>query len=297
MKIANDLSNSELEESIRELGTNNTTNFPATLLNDDSSEEEAAASFLDEDEEENDTTDIVPITSPVANLLSKYYSPKELQSIQRSISPEKAAALHQSMLNISTGAYSSIPRICHGKTCKSSHACPFVKQHVETQFIGNKCPIEIMLIDEWRGQYMDLIKQNNIDQDNIVVHNYINELIECDIVTMRMNHYIALEGEVVDTVFVINPKTGDPETTPAQNVAFMIKAFVSTRKEKAMQALIATPYWKAKMASKDDNKQSEASKAAEILKRAKEVQKQRHSEETIQDVSYSVVSDGDEPIY
>ena len=47
-------------------------------------------------------------------------------------------------------------------------------------FIGNKCPIEIMLVDEWREQYLDLMKQNEIDYDNIVVHNYINELIECD---------------------------------------------------------------------------------------------------------------------
>ncbi len=187
MKIANDMSNEELEESIRELGTNTTKCLPN--VPDEPKEERHETMFYGEsDKNEIEASITTPITSPVATMLSKYYSQTELANIQSAITPEKAAALHSSMLNISTGAYSSIPRLCHGQSCKSAHACPFVKNRVETNFIGNKCPIEIMLVDEWRGQYLELMKQNEIDADNIVVHNYINELIECEIINMRMNH-------------------------------------------------------------------------------------------------------------
>ena len=147
--------------------------------------------------------------------------------------------------------------------------------------MGSKCPVEIMLVEEWRNQYVQLMEENNIDYKNIVVNNYINELIECDVISMRMNHYIGGKsddggGEIVETVFVINPKTGDAEKTNTQNIAFMVKAFVSTRREKAIQALMASPYWKAKFAKNGENKDKDST--AEMLERARKVQKQRNSE-------------------
>lgn len=52
------------------------------------------------------------LTQHAADILSKYYSDSELAMLDSSFTPEQANKIHTSIMNMSTGAYSSIPRIC-----------------------------------------------------------------------------------------------------------------------------------------------------------------------------------------
>lgn len=195
------------------------------------------------------------LTNFTKNALAKYYTDAELAELDREIPKEVANKIHQSMINLTTGAYSSIPRICLGRRCPSQHACPFMQSSLESRILGKKCPVEIMLVESWKEEYDQLIRENNQDPDQIVIRNYVYQLIECDVVAMRLNHYLGNTpehggGEITESPFVVNPKTGSLEYQKTENIALSIKVFVNSRREQAIKALIASPFWKKKMADK-----------------------------------------------
>lgn len=231
------------------------------------------------------------LTNFTRTALSKYYSEDELDELDKDIPKEVAAKLHQSMLNLTTGAYSSIPRTCTGRRCPSFHACPFMKASMEQNIIGKKCPVEIMLVEAWKEEYDILIRENNQDPDQIVIRNYIYQLIECDIVSMRLNHYLGSTpenggGEIIDSPFVVNPKTGALEYQKTENVALSIKGFVNSRREQAIKALMASPFWKKKMSDKTGTDDLNAN--IDLFARAKEAGLYNSPEREAQ---YTVVDD------
>ena len=85
------MSNDELEASIRELGTNNTKCLP-TEANDDTDVSEILESNDSNENEDEEKAVSTHITSPVAAMLSKYYSPAELNAIENAITPKGGCA-------------------------------------------------------------------------------------------------------------------------------------------------------------------------------------------------------------
>ena len=80
---------------------------------------------------------------------------------------------------------------------------------------------------------------------------------------------------MVDNIFVINPNRRCRNNL-TQNVAFMIKALFQLEK-KAIQALIASPYWKVKLASKDEKGESEGAKPQPFLNVQRSTEKERQT--------------------
>jgi hypothetical protein len=241
------------------------------------------------------------LTDHSVKILSKYYSNKELTILDKAFTPEQTKNIHTSIMNMSSGAYSSIPRTCLGRRCPSKHACPFIQLGIsaEKAIVGKKCPVEVILVEEWRNQYNDVALSNKIDPDNIVIRNYISDLIECDITNMRMNHYIGGStedggGEITENVFVINPKTGDPEYQKTENIALAIKQFVSVRKERAIQALVASPFWQKKFEPKNMQK-DDLQTTSDILSKARDLRKEMQLKESSvpKDADYIVIDERD----
>ena len=244
------------------------------------------------------STPSTTLTPHVKNELSKYYTEEELNKLESTMSKETSMKIHESLLNLSNGAYSSIPRICMGRRCTSEHTCPFIKNGLEDSIIGKKCAVEIMLVNTWKEQYHKLLEDNGTNR-NIVVDNYVSELIECDVISMRMSHYLGGTdecggGEITENVFVINPKTVSPEYQKVENIALSIKGFVFARREKAIQALMASPYWKKKMADKHGD--DDLNKNRNIFDLAKKSRDDMKEEKPVTDADYTVINDGDEPI-
>lgn len=165
--------------------------------------------------------------------------------------------------------------------------------------MGKKCPVEVMLVEEWRDQYNDVIKKNKLDPDNIIIRNYISDLIECDITNMRMSHYLGGQtsdggGEITENVFLINPKTGEPEYQKTENIALSIKQFVSLRKDRAIQALVASPFWQKKFEPKGGQR-DDLEINGDVLTKAKNIRKEMQLKEdnVPKDADYSLVDDKD----
>ena len=238
-----------------------------------------------------------PLPNSVSNVLSAYYTDKELEKINESMDEDSIRTIQTAMLNMKTGRYSSLPRVCAGKKCPSAHVCPFVQTNTEFRFIGKRCPVEIIRIEQLRETYREALEDSNLGS-GLANMNRVNDLIECDILIDRLNAYLSNTkehggGEIIEITQMVNPKTGEEVKSFAENPAMSSKMYLEKKKQKVLQDLILTPYWQKKLIG--DPGGDEMKKNRDILERAKEYMKNK-SYRTVdkdQDADYEVIDDDD----
>lgn len=214
----------------------------------------------------------------ISKVLSRYYSDDELGQIAATIDDDSKDRLKHSLINMKHGGYANIPRICAGIGCPSSRHCPLMKSKHSGNLLGKQCPLEIMIVEQGRASYLMMLREEDVDI-NMITENYISQLLEADILDMRLNHYLGVQsengGEIITSVVAVNPKTGEELESPMINPAIEIKKSIFYKREAILKSMVMNRFWQKKldMEKEDDSLMREGliNKQAKDMKEEDEV--------------------------
>ena len=190
--------------------------------------------------------------------------------------------------------FSSLPIKCLGKDhCIYSDTCFIDKMDSDPEdFIGQVCPIEVELILNLFESYSTEFDLKDLgDKKNTTVIGLLKDLIDTELQIERANKRLMKSGEYLeDRAIGFNERTGEVLSNKEINQHILFKEKMQERKSKILNLLQATP--KDKAGSNDGSKFTPDIYAAEILKRAKELQEK---EEDVIDMENN--EDKEEKIY
>jgi hypothetical protein len=135
----------------------------------------------------------------------------------------------------------TIPMICQGAKCILKKVCPLIGMNKFP--LGKKCPLELLLANKWKDEYVDSLKA---DWNDKVDRMLISELIEIDIMSARANTILSDEGFIMDNPVGVNEQTGAPVMRKEIHVAMSLKELLYKRRSKLLKEMIATREAKAK---------------------------------------------------
>lgn len=125
------------------------------------------------------------------------------------------------------------------------HNCPFYEENVHV--VGEKCPIEVSLIEAWAQDFMDELR---IDPNSITEIQILSRLIEISILERRLTVYISLHDQDLTTEFVasVDPM-GNEIKNKGPSIAFEQREKLDRAKMKLLESLNATRDRKLKIQS------------------------------------------------
>ena len=135
----------------------------------------------------------------------------------------------------------SVPMLCKGHQCICSGTCPLVA--MEKPPLAHKCPLELMLMNRWKDEYVNSLK---IDWNDKVERVLTSELIEIDVLNARANTVLADEGFIMENIVGVNEQTGEPVAHKQKHIALELKEMMYNRRSKVLKEMLATREAKAK---------------------------------------------------
>jgi len=153
------------------------------------------------------------------------------------------ARLNQAISRPRENISSSIAQVCSAE-CAMKDICPY--DIAGKPPLGDRCILEIKHAELSYKEYVIAISDRlgifpeDIKTD-IVLHNFINGLVEADMIEARLNHTIANDGFITDSPSAVNQNTGEVYYKEEEAVAVRIKDRIARRKDQIYRQLLATP--------------------------------------------------------
>lgn len=228
-------------------------------------------------EEEIAAIEVRKINKPTKKISSSLKTDESIKELveyfdgDESIADEaNVAAIREGLTELYTHGYSStIVQVCKGIDCPLAYKCPLVKLHRIP--LGKECFIEKQLIKRLREEYTTaIVERLNLDFDNlvdadIITRNLIIDLVEADILELRANAMISVEGFIA-VVPVVVTSDGRVETKKEEHMAFRIKEIVKKRRDIVYKQLLATPEMRMKYRKGEKKKDSAKEISATVQK-------------------------------
>lgn len=125
------------------------------------------------------------------------------------------------------------------------HNCPFYEENIHV--VGEKCPIEVSLIEAWAEEFMSELR---IDPNSITEIQILSRLIEISILERRLTVYISIHDQDLTTEFVasVDP-LGNEIRNKGPSIAFEQREKLDRAKMKLLESLNATRERKLKIQS------------------------------------------------
>jgi hypothetical protein len=140
-----------------------------------------------------------------------------------------------------TSMYSSIPMHCRGEKCSFADTCPLQKQKIAP--VGSPCPIEMAMVVQFTGDYMDQMK---IDEDNLVEISLIRNLVDYEVQYLRASKFLAKESFIQENVVGID-QNGEVILKKELHLAVELQEKLLKRQRDLLKQLMATREAKAKV--------------------------------------------------
>lgn len=123
------------------------------------------------------------------------------------------------------------------------HNCPLYIEDVHV--LGEKCPIEVSLIEAWAQDFMNEL---NIDPNSITEIQILSRLVEISILERRLTTYISLHDQDLTMDFIASvDQLGNPITNKGPSIAFEQREKLDRAKMKLLESLNATRERKLKI--------------------------------------------------
>jgi len=166
--------------------------------------------------------------------------PEELKD-KIKLTPEDKKKLHAKFANLKHGAFSEIPILCKGQECPYHEICPLFEKHItpyELDPLANgRCPIEIAAIKLWTQTWAEALQADPEDFTEIYM---IRDLVEAEVIQMRANKHMSLNGFIKEIIVKTDPITGNPYKNYDISVPLEVKVKFKTFIYKILDKFIAT---------------------------------------------------------
>lgn len=181
------------------------------------------------------------IPESIKKVIIENYGDKFLHEKEWTLKTLKS--LHKAVMFPRENVTNTLAQIC-GPLCSYKDMCPH--DIVGKAPIGERCPQERALIKLLYGEYMDAVAERlGADagdlKSDIISHNLVMGLVEADIVSMRLDGTVALDGFISKVPTVVNENTGEVYYKDEESVAVRIKERVYRRRDQIYRQLLATP--------------------------------------------------------
>jgi len=140
--------------------------------------------------------------------------------------------------------YKGLVSICKGHEDCGNISCPLYK--IGKEPLGERCPIEEAYVEDLIKGYLDQLLIDEYDMIGVVEYNLIINLVECDLMDMRLRNLFNLTGYLIDDISV-DPKTGTRVVNKKANPLIDIRKQNDHRKSTILKSLLATPEIKKRL--------------------------------------------------
>jgi len=165
---------------------------------------------------------------------------KYLDDLNITIPDDKLQKINSSLEEMAENHLQSLPMVCKGAQCIFAETCPLQQQGVAP--IGELCPVERMLIDQWARAYAASLQ---IDTQNFVELSMLADIVEAEVYDRRTSGDLSL-NMLFDMQAVGVDKNGDPILRKEPAVALEVKMMMKKRKDDIRRAFLATREVRAK---------------------------------------------------
>jgi len=156
------------------------------------------------------------------------------------LSKDQVNQLALQMRNMSHGALCKTALRCKGESCPMKDDCLFLAQKIPP--IGYACPYEMAFIELMQEQ---LIRELNIEPDNLIELHMLGELIQAELYAMRAAQDVAKNGFLVEQPVALS-QTGETIMRHEESITFQISEKIQRRKERIRSQFLVTREAKAK---------------------------------------------------
>lgn len=157
------------------------------------------------------------------------------------LSPEDKKQLHDKFSKLDHGAYAEIPILCRGPECPYKDICPLYEKHISPYQLDpvttGRCPIEIAAVKLWTQKWAEALQADSSDFTEIYM---IRDLVEAEIIQMRANKHISINGFIKEIVVKTDPITGTAYKNYDISVPMEVKLKFKTFIYKILDKFIAT---------------------------------------------------------
>ena len=134
----------------------------------------------------------------------------------------------------------SLPMMCEGPLCPFAKTCPLQKKGVAP--IGKRCPVEMVLIEDWTQKYAVSL---GIDVQNYVELSMLADIIEAEVYDRRTQGDISI-NKLFELQAVGEDSHGNPIMRREPSVALQVNLMMKKRKDDIRRQFVATREIKAK---------------------------------------------------
>jgi hypothetical protein len=184
---------------------------------------------------------------------------------------------------IKHGLNANIPMIC------KAHDCPFYdvcRVPITQRVVGELCLHEVAAMV---SRFESLCTELDISPDDHVDMGLIKDVVDIEIMLMRADKRLALDGDIVKEYFATVDQNGRKHKKEDVNVAVDLKLRLMDKKMKLLEKLNSTRKDKAEEAKK---KKDNSVKSSVLMAKARLMREQvKETKKTIEDEKSGIVSD------
>ena len=120
-------------------------------------------------------------------VMLSYLPPKVRKAISETPMPrESIRNIAQSIGQIRSGVWSTLPMICSGERCPYGQRCPLWEEGVAP--VSLDCPLEQYLVQTYLAEYMEALQ---VTEDHKIEMGQIGTMVMCDIIIQRARNWMA----------------------------------------------------------------------------------------------------------
>ena len=134
-----------------------------------------------------------------------------------------------------------LPMVCEGEDCPYQKVCVYYKAGLAPR--GHGCPEEKIIIEQIVPQ---LIKDLDVDLEKIIELDMISEYTDAVLQEVRAQRQIAVEGQVLESVTTVDPRTGIAYYEKKEAPSLLVKERAQRRKAQLRKDFLATREQRAK---------------------------------------------------
>ena len=184
----------------------------------------------------------------------KAYPPELKEALEENLTPEKAEKISRKLGRIKHGAFAEVPLLCKGNDCPYAGICPLVEAEIAPYQLDStersRCPIEIAAITSWTQAWVDALEVDVEDFSEIYL---IRDLVEAEIMQMRANKDLSLNGFIREVVVKVDPITQEAYVNYDTSIPLEVKMRFKTLTYKILDKFIATRESKLKWRLKSED--------------------------------------------
>jgi len=184
--------------------------------------------------------------------------------------------------NSALGLKNRIPIKCEGSKCPYASVCMYYNMGLAP--VGHGCVEEKVVIDQL---VTTLIRDFNVDPENIVELTMIEEYIDAEIQEIRAQRELAINQLIVESVSNVDPITGTIFYEKKENPAVAVKERAKRLKAQLRKDFLATREIRKKY--NIDKSRDESKEQSEKLKRYQQIVEQNKAR--IEEATFTEIGD------